>query len=221
MPTSLVTGGAGFLGSHLCDHLLGRGNRVICVDNLETGSLSNIHHIRGEEFRFLNLDITSHFEVDEPVDFIYHMASPASPIDYARLPLHTLKVGAYGTHNSLGLAKRKRGSLPHRLHLRGLRQSADPSPARELLGQRQPDRPARGLRRGQALRRGAVFEGGKDIKQVSEWLGHADPAFTLRTYVHLLDGGLGGADFLDEVVGARLQPDSTVPDLTTPAASSA
>ncbi len=108
MPTSLVTGGAGFLGSHLCDHLLERGHRVICVDNLETGNLANIGHIRLEEFRFLNLDITTHFEVDEPIDFIYHMASPASPIDYARLPLHTLKVGAYGTHNSLGLAKRKR-----------------------------------------------------------------------------------------------------------------
>ncbi|CAA9391399.1 MAG: UDP-glucuronate decarboxylase [uncultured Nocardioides sp.] len=108
MPTSLVTGGAGFLGSHLCDHLLERGHRVICVDNLETGNLANIGHIRREEFRFLNLDITTHFEIDEPVDFIYHMASPASPIDYARLPLHTLKVGAYGTHNSLGLAKRKR-----------------------------------------------------------------------------------------------------------------
>ena len=109
MATCLVTGGAGFLGSHLCDYLLSREHRVICVDNLETGNLANIGHIReGPHFRFLNLDITSHYEVDEPVDFIYHMASPASPIDYARLPLHTLKVGAYGTHNSLGLAKRKR-----------------------------------------------------------------------------------------------------------------
>jgi dTDP-glucose 4,6-dehydratase len=108
MPTSLVTGGAGFLGSHLCDQLLARGHRVICVDNLETGSLHNIQHIRGRDFRFLMLDITEHYEIDEPVDFVYHMASPASPIDYARLPLHTLKVGAYGTHNSLGLAKAKR-----------------------------------------------------------------------------------------------------------------
>jgi dTDP-glucose 4,6-dehydratase len=109
MPTCLVTGGAGFLGSHLCDHLLEQGNRVICVDNLETGTLSNIAHVRnGADFRYLNLDITSHYVVDEPIDFVYHMASPASPIDYARLPLHTLKVGAYGTHNSLGLAKQKR-----------------------------------------------------------------------------------------------------------------
>jgi dTDP-glucose 4,6-dehydratase len=108
MPTSLVTGGAGFLGSHLCDHLLERGHRVICVDNLETGSLQNIEHLRGPEFEFLHIDITSHYEVPEPIDFVYHMASPASPIDYARLPLHTLKVGAYGTHNTLGLAKWKR-----------------------------------------------------------------------------------------------------------------
>ena len=108
MPTCLVTGGAGFLGSHLCDHLLGAGHRVICVDNVETGSLRNIAHIRDELFRFLQHDITSHFDIDEPVDFVYHMASPASPIDYARLPLHTLKVGAYGTHNALGLAKAKR-----------------------------------------------------------------------------------------------------------------
>jgi UDP-glucuronate decarboxylase len=108
MPTSLVTGGAGFLGSHLCDRLLERGHRVICVDSLDTGSLKNISHIREGEFRFEMLDITSHYEIDEPVDFVYHMASPASPIDYARLPLHTLKVGAYGTHNTLGLAKAKR-----------------------------------------------------------------------------------------------------------------
>jgi len=108
MPTSLVTGGAGFLGSHLCDHLLVKGHRVICVDNLETGSLNNISHIRGGDFRFEMADISEHYEIDEAVDFVYHMASPASPIDYARLPLHTLKVGAYGTHNTLGLAKRNR-----------------------------------------------------------------------------------------------------------------
>jgi dTDP-glucose 4,6-dehydratase len=109
MPTSVVTGGAGFLGSHLCDALIERGHRVICVDNFETGSLQNIAHLReGESFRFMHVDITGHYDVDEPVDFVYHMASPASPIDYARLPLHTLKVGAYGTHNTLGLAKAKR-----------------------------------------------------------------------------------------------------------------
>ncbi|MBA3840057.1 MAG: NAD-dependent epimerase/dehydratase family protein, partial [Thermoleophilaceae bacterium] len=73
MPTCLVTGGAGFLGSHLCDHLLGAGHRVICVDNVETGSLRNIAHIRDELFRFLQHDITSHFDIDEPVDFVYHM----------------------------------------------------------------------------------------------------------------------------------------------------
>jgi dTDP-glucose 4,6-dehydratase len=106
--TSVVTGGAGFLGSHLCEYLLRQGHRVICVDNLDTGSLQNIEHIRDEEFRFLNHDMTEHLEVDEPVDFIYHLASPASPIDYLRLPLHTLKVGSYGTHNALGLAKFKR-----------------------------------------------------------------------------------------------------------------
>src|SRR5438132_635330 len=109
MATCLVTGGAGFLGSHLCDYLLDRGHRVICVDNFDTGSLQNIEHLRREDFRFQLLDITSHYEIDEPVDFVYHMASPASPIDYARLPLHTLKVGAYGTHNTLGLAKQRRG----------------------------------------------------------------------------------------------------------------
>ena len=109
MPTCLVTGGAGFLGSHLCDELLARGHRVICVDNLETGSLVNIAHIRDpERFVHLNVDIIDSYHVDEPVDFVYHLASPASPIDYLRLPLHTLKVGSYGTHNTLGLAKAKR-----------------------------------------------------------------------------------------------------------------
>ena len=108
MPNCLVTGGAGFLGSHLCDELLKRGHRVICVDNLETGSLANIEHIRGPEFTHLNIDIIDPFTVDGPVDFVYHLASPASPIDYLRLPLHTLKVGSYGTHHALGLAKAKR-----------------------------------------------------------------------------------------------------------------
>jgi dTDP-glucose 4,6-dehydratase len=108
MPTCLVTGGAGFLGSHLCDELLRRGNRVICVDNLETGSLANIEHIRTDNFVHLNIDIIDPYFVDEEVDFVYHLASPASPIDYLRLPLHTLKVGSYGTHHTLGLAKRHR-----------------------------------------------------------------------------------------------------------------
>jgi dTDP-glucose 4,6-dehydratase len=108
MSTCLVTGGAGFLGSHLCDELLRRGQRVICVDNLETGSLANIHHIRTDSFVHLNLDIIDPYFVDEHVDFVYHLASPASPIDYLRLPLHTLKVGSYGTHHTLGLAKQHR-----------------------------------------------------------------------------------------------------------------
>jgi dTDP-glucose 4,6-dehydratase len=108
MPTCLVTGGAGFLGSHLCDELLARGNRVICVDNLETGSLANIEHIRTNSFVHLNLDIIEPYYVEERIDFVYHLASPASPIDYLRLPLHTLKVGSYGTHHTLGVAKRHR-----------------------------------------------------------------------------------------------------------------
>jgi dTDP-glucose 4,6-dehydratase len=108
MPTAVVTGGAGFLGSHLCDFLVADGYRVICVDNLETGSLQNVEHLRNEGFVFLNHDITEHLEIPEPVDVVYHLASPASPIDYLRLPLATLKVGSYGTHNALGLAKWKR-----------------------------------------------------------------------------------------------------------------
>jgi len=108
MPTSIVTGGAGFLGSHLCDFLLKQGHHVICVDNLDTGSLQNIEHIRDPRFEFRNHDLVEHVSIDGPVDFVFHLASPASPIDYLRLPLHTLKVGSYGTHNALGLAKVKR-----------------------------------------------------------------------------------------------------------------
>jgi len=108
VPTAVVTGGAGFLGSHLCDAHVADGYLVICVDNLETGSLHNVEHLRGDSFLFLNHDLTRHIDVAEPVDFIFHLASPASPIDYLRLPLQTLKVGSYGTHNALGLAKWKR-----------------------------------------------------------------------------------------------------------------
>ena len=146
MPTSLVTGGAGFLGSHICDYLLARGQRVICVDNLETGSLENIRHItNGADFEFLMLDITTHYEIDEPVDFVYHMASPASPIDYARLPLHTLKVGAYGTHNTLGLGEEAPRPLFDRVDERGLWGSVGASAAGVVLGQCESDRSAWGL----------------------------------------------------------------------------
>jgi dTDP-glucose 4,6-dehydratase len=108
MSTCVVTGGAGFLGSHLCDRLLAKGHSVICIDNLDTGSLQNIQHIRDNRFTFVNQDLTEPVRLEGEVDFVYHLASPASPIDYARLPLHTLKVGSYGTHHMLGLAKFKR-----------------------------------------------------------------------------------------------------------------
>ncbi|MBN8867457.1 MAG: SDR family oxidoreductase [Solirubrobacterales bacterium] len=108
MTVCVVTGGAGFVGSHLCDALLERGSKVICIDNLDTGSLQNIEHIRSPDFTFLNHDITEEVEIAGEVDFVYHLASPASPIDYARLPLHTLKVGAQGTWHMLGVAKFKR-----------------------------------------------------------------------------------------------------------------
>jgi len=103
----LITGGAGFLGSHLCDHFLSKGLEVICMDNLLTGDVSNIGHIRDSKFTFIEYDVTNYIYVDGPVDFVLHFASPASPIDYLRLPIHTLKVGAMGTHKALGLAKAK------------------------------------------------------------------------------------------------------------------
>jgi dTDP-glucose 4,6-dehydratase len=108
MPTSVVTGGAGFLGSHLCDYLLEQGHRVICVDNLETGSLENIAHARGDTFSFVYQNVIDPIHIDEDVDFVFHLAALASPVDYLRAPLASLKVGSYGTHNALGLAKWKR-----------------------------------------------------------------------------------------------------------------
>jgi dTDP-glucose 4,6-dehydratase len=106
--TSVVTGGAGFLGSHLCERLLANRHRVICLDNLETASLQNIEHIRDDAFSFVNGDVMKAIEIDEPVDYVFHLAAIPSPIDYLRLPLLTLKIGSYGTHNALGLAKFKR-----------------------------------------------------------------------------------------------------------------
>ena len=107
--TAVVTGGAGFLASHLTDRLLAEGFRVIGIDNFITGSVANIEHLSGNaNYRFIKQDVTQYLFIDEPVDFIFHFASPASPIDYLEHPIPTLKVGALGTHNALGLAKAKK-----------------------------------------------------------------------------------------------------------------
>jgi dTDP-glucose 4,6-dehydratase len=107
-PRSIVTGGAGFLGSHLCDRLLALGHQVVCLDNLSTGSVDNIAHLAGRaDFRFIRQDVTEYLYLEGRVDHILHFASPASPVDYLRLPIQTLKVGSLGTHKALGLAKAK------------------------------------------------------------------------------------------------------------------
>lgn len=108
---TLVTGGAGFLGSHLCDYLLKNDHYVICMDNLVTGSSDNLKHINSDKFIFIKHDITKYIEIEEDLDFIFHFASPASPVDYLRYPIKTLKVGALGTHNVLGLAKAKKARI--------------------------------------------------------------------------------------------------------------
>jgi dTDP-glucose 4,6-dehydratase len=108
MSTVVVTGGAGFIGSHLCDYMLEQGHRVVCLDNLETASLKNIDHLRGENFEFVHHDVLQPIELEGPADIVFHLAAIPSPIDYLRLPLLTLKIGSYGTHHSLGLAKWKR-----------------------------------------------------------------------------------------------------------------
>ncbi len=111
-PTSVVTGAAGFLGSHLTDRLLAEGHRVVGIDNLLTGNTANIEHLAGDErFKFIKQDVTEFLYLPGPVDFVFHFASPASPIDYLELPIQTLKVGALGTHKALGLAKDKKAAF--------------------------------------------------------------------------------------------------------------
>jgi dTDP-glucose 4,6-dehydratase len=108
MPRTLITGGAGFLGSHLCDRFVAEGHEVICMDNLVTGSTDNIGHLIGKpNFSFVHYDVTNFIHVNGPLDYVLHFASPASPIDYLKLPIQTLKVGSLGTHKALGLAKAK------------------------------------------------------------------------------------------------------------------
>ena len=108
MPRTLVTGGAGFLGSHLCEYLLNKGHEVVCMDNLITGSKDNISHIKSEQFQFVEHNVSEFINLEGELDYILHFASPASPIDYLELSIQTLKVGALGTHNALGLAKEKK-----------------------------------------------------------------------------------------------------------------
>ena len=109
--TALVTGGAGFIGSHLCKYLLKKNYKVICIDNLITGSLKNLEGIKTGDFLFVNHDVTEHIDIKDNINIIFHLSSPASPIDYLQLPIQTLKVGALGTHNILGVAKSKRATI--------------------------------------------------------------------------------------------------------------
>lgn len=111
MPRTLVTGGAGFLGSHLCEYLLKKGHQVIAMDNLLTGSIANIEHLQCENFKFIKHDVTEYLYIAGDIDYVLHFASPASPLDYMQLPIQTLKVGALGTHKALGLALAKRATF--------------------------------------------------------------------------------------------------------------
>ncbi len=111
MPRTLVTGGAGFLGSHLCEYLLKKGHHVIAMDNLSTGNTANIAHLQGEKFHFIKQDVTEYIFLAGEIDYILHFASPASPMDYLELPIQTLKVGALGTHKVLGLALEKKATV--------------------------------------------------------------------------------------------------------------
>ena len=150
----LVSGGSGFLGSHLCERLLKEGHEVVCLDNFFTGSRANIEHLLDDHrFELVRHDVTEPITME--VDQVYHLACPASPIHYQRNPVRTIRTAVEGTLNMLDLAREVQGPDPDRLDVRGVRRSDRAPAARELLGQRQPDRPARLLRRGEALRRGA------------------------------------------------------------------
>ena len=132
---AVVTGAAGFLGSHLTDRLLAEGHEVVGLDNLVTGDVRNIAHLAGNrKFRFVHHDVTEYIYLDGAIDAILHFASPASPIDYLQIPIQTLKVGALGTHKALGLARAK-APASSRVDLRGLRRSARASAAGDVLGQ--------------------------------------------------------------------------------------
>lgn len=110
--TALITGGAGFIGSHLCDRLIKEGYKVICMDNLITGSLANISHLEGNpNFKFINHNVCEYIDIEEEIDCVLHFASPASPVDYINYPIQTLKVGSLGTHNALGIAKAKKAKF--------------------------------------------------------------------------------------------------------------
>ena len=111
MPRTLVTGGAGFIGSHLCEYLLDQGHSVIAMDNLLTGDLANIERLTGRDFVFVKHNVTNYIALEGELDYIFHFASPASPIDYLKLPIQTLKVGSLGTHNVLGVAKAKKARI--------------------------------------------------------------------------------------------------------------
>ena len=141
----LVTGGAGFVGSHLCDALLAEGNHVVCVDNLLTGSLRNIAHLKNEpRFEFVQQDVNEPYDVG-PVDYVFHFASPASPVDYMEHGIETLKVGSLGSFHSLDLAKKYGAKYHGRLDFRMLWRSAGASAERDLLGTCKFGWPAFGL----------------------------------------------------------------------------
>ena len=155
-PVSVVTGAAGFLGSHLTDRLLAEGHRVIGLDNLITGTVANLSHLAGDErFRFIKQDVTSYLYLPDDIDYVFHFASPASPVDYLEYPIQTLKVGSLGTHNALGLAREKNATflLASTSECYG-DPLVHPQPE-DYWGNVNPVGTPRVLRRGEAVRRGA------------------------------------------------------------------